>query len=29
MDEIDLANAIVHRWMKCDHDTNVLDEISA
>jgi hypothetical protein len=28
MDEIDLANAIVHRWMKCDHDSNVLDEIS-
>jgi hypothetical protein len=29
MDEVDHEDTIVHRWMKCDHDTNVLDEISA
>jgi hypothetical protein len=28
MYEVDHEDAIVHKWMKCDHNTNVLDEIS-
>jgi hypothetical protein len=29
MDEVDHEDAIIHWSMKCDHDTTVLDEISA
>jgi hypothetical protein len=29
MYEVHREDAIVDRWMKCDHDTNVLNEISA